>query len=133
MTTRPRASLVLGVGCWLAYLSILAPVVTYAAVRFAALYPAVGQSGIAPAVCLGIVAAAFGVWQRSVPVGLLALALGAATTIAGLSVPPLVRFPEDQYPPAALWVIADSLPLVVGFVVATLGAGSLQQAGTCRR
>jgi hypothetical protein len=144
MTTPQRASLILGTGCWLGYLSFLAPVVTYAAVRFAALYAAdslatepelslyykafVGQSGVALAICLGIVAAAFGVWQRSILLGLLALALGAGTTIAALSVVPLVRFAEDQYPPAALWVMADSLPLVVAFLIATV-AGRLIAAG----
>lgn len=136
MTTPQRASLMLGTGCWLGYLSCLAPIVIYAAVRFDALYSAdslttepdlsqqykafVSVTGIAMAICLGIVAAAFGVWRTSVPQGLLALALGAAITVVALSLVPFVRFPEDQYPPAALWVMSDGLPLLVTFVIATL-------------
>lgn len=136
MTKPQRASLLLGAGWWLGYLSLLAPIVTYAGFRFAALYPAdslttepdlsqqyktfVSLSGIALAICLGIVAAAFGAWRASVVQGLLALAVGSGTTLLALSIVPLVRFPEDQYPPAALWVMADGAPLVVGFVIATL-------------
>jgi hypothetical protein len=145
MTHPQRATILLGAGCWLGYLSLLAPVVAYAVVRFAALYPAdsletqpelslaykmfVGQSGIALAIGLGIVSAAYGLWRRSVAQGAIGLAVGAVTTIGALSVPPLVRFPEDQYPPAALWVMGDGLPVVVAFVIATL-AGRLIAAGT---
>jgi hypothetical protein len=146
MTTPQRASLVLGTGCWLGYLSFLAPIVIYAAIRFGALYPAeslstepelsqhykafVSLTGIALAICLGIGAAAFGVWRTSVPQGLLALALGAATTVVALSIVPFVRFPEDQYPPAALWVMADGLPLVVTFVIATLAGWLIAKGKT---
>ena len=44
------------------------------------------------------------------------------------SIVPPVRFAEDQYPPAALWIIADGGPLVVAFVIATL-AGWLLRTG----
>jgi hypothetical protein len=137
MTTRDRASFMVAAGGWLGYLAFLAPTVTYAAFRFAALYAPdslttepelsqqykafVGLSGIALAICLGVLAAAFGVWRTSVVQGVLSLALGSGTTIAALSVIPRVRFPEDHYPPAALWVMADGLPLVIAFAVATLG------------
>jgi hypothetical protein len=136
MATPRNASLVLGAGCWLAYLSFLAPIVTYGALRFAALYSAdsltaepelsqqyqtfIGLSGVALAICLGIAAAAFGAWRRSVLQGILALALGSGTTIVALSVVPVIRFPEDQYPPAALWVMADGPALIVAFVLATV-------------
>jgi hypothetical protein len=135
---------VLGTGCWLAYLSVLAPVVTYAVVRFSALYSAaslttepelsqqykafVSLSGIALAISLGIGAAAFGAWRTRILQGVLALALGAATTIVALSIVPPVRFAEDQYPPAALWVMADGVPLMVTFVIATM-AGWLITTG----
>jgi len=136
MTTPQRASLVLGTGCWLAYLSLLAPIILYAAIRFDALYSAdslmtkpelsqqykafVSLSGIGLAIALGIVAAAFGVWRKSLLQGLLALALGGVTTIMALGIAPPVRFPEDQYAPAALWVMGDGLPLAVTFITATL-------------
>jgi hypothetical protein len=143
--------LVLGAGCWVAYVSVLAPVVTYSAIRFAALYSAdslttepelsqlyrtfVNMSGVVLAICLGIAAAAFGAWRGSVLQGLLTLVVGAGTTIVALSVVPLVRFPEDEYLPAALWVMVDAPPLIVAFVVATLAAwlittGRNLEAGT---
>jgi hypothetical protein len=125
-------------GWWLAYLSLLAPVVVYSTVRFAPLYAAdsltthaelsviyksfVSQTGILLAVALGIGAAVFGASRRSTLLAGVALLAGAATTIAALSIVPLVRFPEDQYPPAGLFVIADGLPLIIAFVVATLAA-----------
>ncbi len=151
MMTAHRTSLVLGAGCWLAYLSVLAPIVTYSAIRFAALYSAdslttepelsqlyktfVSMSGVVLAICLGIAAAAFGIWRGSILQGLLALVVGAGTTIVALSVVPLVRFPEDEYPPAALWVMVGGPPLIVAFVVATLAAwliatGRNLEAGT---
>lgn len=136
MTATQKNSIALGAGCWLGYLSLLTPLVVYMAVRFAALYPAaslttepelsqqykvfVGMTGLGLAVCLGLGAAAFGVWRTSVVQGLIALVLGASTTIAALSVIPPVRFPEDAYPPAALWVMADTAPLIVAFALATL-------------
>jgi hypothetical protein len=144
MTTPRRALSMLDAGWWLGYLALLAPVVAYAVVRFAPLYPAdslatepelsrqykafVGLSGFGLAVFLGIGAAAYGAWRASVWRGAAALALGAATTVAALSVVPMVRFPEDQYPPAALWVMADLPALAVAFVVATL-AGRLIARG----
>lgn len=140
-----KAWLVMSAGGWLAYVAVLAPIVTHAITRFAALYAAdsltsepqlsdfykafVGWTNLALAIWLGLVAAAFGMWRRSVLQGLLALTVGAGTTIVALSITPLVRFPEDQYPPAALWVIADLPALVVAFVVATVSA-SLITTGT---
>jgi hypothetical protein len=133
-----KAILIRGGGWALAYLSVLLPVVAYAAVRFAALYPPnslashpelsqqykgfVGIAGVGLAVCLGLWAAGFGVWRRSVGQGIFALAVGAVATIGALSAVPWVRFPEDQYPVAALWVMGDSIPLAVAFGVATVAA-----------
>ncbi len=131
-----KASLVTGAGWCLGYLSVLLPVVAYAAVRFAALYPPtslatepelsqlykafLAAAGVGLAVCLGLWAAGFGVWRRSLGQGIAALAIGAVATIGALSIVPWVRFPEDQYPAAALWVMGDSVPLALAFAVATL-------------
>jgi hypothetical protein len=91
------------------YLSVLLPVAVHAAVRFDSLYAAdslathaelsqqykafVDTAGLGLAVCLGLLAAGFGVWRNSLAQGLAALAAGAAVTIAALSVVPWVRFP----------------------------------------
>ena len=139
-----KASVVTGAGWCLGYLSVLLPVVAYAAVRFAALYPPnslaaepelsqlykgfLGTTGVGLAVCLGLWAAGFGVWRRSLGQGIAALATGAVATAGALSIVPWVRFPEDQYPAAALWVMGDSLPLALAFGVATL-AGRMAWRG----
>jgi len=138
MVADRKVSLVRGAGWYLGYLSVLLPIVVYAAVRFAALYPPnslahepelsqqykgfLGTAGSGLAVCLGLWAAGFGVWRRSLRQGIAALVAGAVITIGGLSILPWVRFPEDQYAAAAVWVMGDSIPLVLSFGVATLAA-----------
>jgi hypothetical protein len=134
-----------GTGWWLGYLSLLAPVVAFAAIRFDALYSPdsvathpelsqqyrvfVGLSGMALAIALGVMAAAFGVLRASVVGGLLALVLGVATTVTALSVVPWVRFPEDQYAVAAVWLMGGLPALLVAFSAASLAFRLIARAG----
>ncbi len=46
----------------------------------------------------------FGLWKDAYWKGLLALAVGFAVTALALGALPYVRFPNDQYPPEALWI-----------------------------
>jgi hypothetical protein len=140
MTTRVKSLFLLGAGCWLVYLAILVSVVVYAVLRFNSLYSGeslqthpelsqlykgfIGLSGIGLAALLGIVAASCGAYQRSFLQGLAVLVAGSLTTVFALSVMPLIRFAEDAYPAAALWVMGDGLPLLVTFTIASI-AGRL--------
>ena len=75
-------------------------------------------SGVALSLLLGVASALFGLWQRSLLLGAAAFAGGAAATAATLSLMPIVWFPLDSYPVAALWVMGGGLPVAAGIWLA---------------
>ena len=135
---RQHGVLVESVAWWFGYVAVLAAVSVYTAWRFAPLYAAdalvtepelsaqyrsfVGVAGVALAICLGAASAAYGARRGSVLQGLVALALGAGTTVLGLSVVPLVRIAEEESAAAAVWVTSASPVLVLSFAVASVAA-----------
>ena len=73
--------------------------------------------GMAITILLGVTAAFFARWQKSIGHGLGALGAGWLATAAALHVMPFVYFPFDQYPVGFLWMF--ELPLAIAsFVVA---------------
>ncbi len=64
---------------------------------------------------LGVAAALFGLWQRSVRHGAALFLLGTGGTIAALSLLPTIWFPLDRYPVGALWLMGG-LPLIGALV-----------------
>ena len=75
-----------------------------------------GVSMTAATVLLGLGAGLFGLSQRSLLLGAIALAGGAVVTVLALSALPYMWFPLDRYPVAALWVMGG-FP-VISFAIA---------------
>jgi hypothetical protein len=75
--------------------------------------------GVAITMLLGVTAAFFARWQKSLGHGLGALAAGWIATAAALHLMPFVYFPFDQYPVGFLWMF--ELPLaLIAFGVAVI-------------
>jgi hypothetical protein len=71
------------------------------------------RAGLVLAVWLGIVAALFGRWHRSVLHGAGALMAGAVLTVAAFELLPTIWFPLDKYAAGFVWLLSG-LPVAAG-------------------
>ena len=79
-----------------------------------------GGAGMGLAGYLLIWSVGFGLWKDAYWKGLLALAVGFAVTALALGALPYVRFPNDQYPPEALWIMGSIMVLPITWAAFTL-------------
>lgn len=77
-------------------------------------------AGIGLAAYLLIGSVAFGLWKDAYWKGLLVLVAGSAVTALALGALPYVRFPSDQYPPEALWIMGNIIALPITWAAFTL-------------
>ena len=85
-------------------------------------YPAFLESwGIVVAPWLGVAAALFGLWQRSLWHGLAALVVVAVATSAIFHLLPWRYFPLDQYPVGFLWLFQFPIAAASWFAVTAVG------------
>jgi hypothetical protein len=82
----------------------------------------VRRAGLALAVWLGITAAMFGRWQRSIPVGIAALVAGIVLTVAAFEAMPSIWFPFDRYAVGFTWMLGAVPVAALAWTVVTLAS-----------
>jgi hypothetical protein len=85
-------------------------------------------AGFSLAILLGVTAALFGLWQKSVLHGAGALVGGTALTMVAFELLPVVWFPLDRYPVGALWLMGGGVPLAAGTCLLVVMLGRLRPA-----
>jgi hypothetical protein len=82
----------------------------------------VRRAGLALAVWLGITAALFGRWQRSIAVGIAALVAGIVLTVAAFETMPSIWFPFDRYAVGFTWMLGAVPVAALAWTVVTLAS-----------